>query len=268
MTALFSHYLAYSTVILVSLFIALLLMLECGRRVALKRIADDPAGAKVGVTEVEGAIFALLGLMIAFTFYGASQRLDVRRQMIVIEVNAIGTAWLRIDVLPDNSQQKMRVLFKKYAQARLDVNQKLPDINAAKEQLAIANQLQDEIWQVAVSATKNSSNPMVPMLVLPSLNAMFDNATAHNVSLVTHPPFVIFLTLIVLMLVSSFYVGYALAGARRTNWLHGTGYALVMLGIFYVIIDFEFPRVGFIHLGAYDQPLIELNDKMGKINGH
>jgi len=268
MTTLISHYLTYGALILSSFLLGLLVMLECGRRVALKRIADDPAGAKVGVTEVEGAIFALLGLMIAFTFYGASQRLDVRRQMIVNETNAIGTAWLRIDVLPDDSQQKMRILFKKYAQARLGVNQKIPDINAAKQQLAIANQLQDEIWQVAVSATKNSSNPMVPMLVLPSLNAMFDNATAHNVSLVTHPPLVIFLTLIVLMLVSSFYVGYALAGAKRINWLHGVSYALVMLGIFYVIVDFEFPRIGFIHIGAYDQPLIELNDKMGKINGH
>lgn len=263
-----SHFSSYSTLILMGLFLTLLAILECGRRIALKRMADDPVGAKMGVTEVEGAIFALLGLMIAFTFYGASQRLDVRRQMIVNETNAIGTAWLRIDMLPEASQQKMRTLFKEYTQARLGINQKLPDVNAAKEQLAIANQLQDKIWQVAVLASKASTNPTIALLVIPSLNEMFDIATAHNVSLMTHPPFVIFLTLILLILISSFYVGYALAGAKRVNWLHGTGYALVMLGIFYVIIDFEFPRVGFIHLGAYDKPLIELKEKMEKIKDY
>ncbi|MGE3319182.1 MAG: hypothetical protein AB7I18_07775 [Candidatus Berkiella sp.] len=264
MITLVSHFSTYSTLILIGLFFALLVILECGRRIAVKRMADDPTGAKMGITEVEGAIFALLGLMIAFTFYGASQRLDVRRQMIVSETNAIGTAWLRIDILPDASQQQIRMLFKEYTQARLGINQKLPDVTAAQEQLAIANRLQDEIWQVAVLACKASPSPMVGLLVLPALNDMFDNATAHNTSLMTHPPFMIFFTLIFLILISSFYVGYALAGAKRANWLHGTGYALVMLGIFYVIIDFEFPRVGFIHLGAYDKPLIELSDKMGK----
>ena len=73
----------------------------------------------------------------------------------------------------------------------------------------------------------------------------------------------IFMTLIILMLISSFYVGYSLAGAKYTNWFHGISYAAIMIGIFYVIIDFEFPRLGVIQLKEYDQPMIELREKMG-----
>jgi hypothetical protein len=45
---------------------------------------------------VEGAVFGLLGLLIAFTFSGAASRFDDRRALIVEEANDIGTAWLRV----------------------------------------------------------------------------------------------------------------------------------------------------------------------------
>lgn len=201
--------------------------------------------------------------MIAFTFYGASQRFDARRQMIVNEANAIGTAWLRIDLLPNSSQQNMRDLFQKYTDARIGANHYLPNITAAKKQLHLASKSQDEIWHSAVLAAHDAPNPMILAVVLPSLNGMFDVATAHNVSLITHPPLLIYITLLMLILISTLYVGYSLAGSKRTNWLHGVGYAFIMVGIFYVIVDFEFPRIGLINLKIYDQPMIELRQKMG-----
>ena len=60
----------------------------------------DPEGAHTGTGPVEGAVFALFGLLVAFSFSGAAERFDVRRQLIVEEANAIGTAYLRIDLTP------------------------------------------------------------------------------------------------------------------------------------------------------------------------
>ena len=51
-----------------------------------------------GAGIVEGAVFALLGLLLAFTFAGAASRFDDRRKLIVEESNAIGTAYLRLDL--------------------------------------------------------------------------------------------------------------------------------------------------------------------------
>lgn len=253
----------YHNLIILLLFLLLaflFILLEIGRKVGVNHIASDPEGAKIGVSQVEGTIFALLGLLIAFTFYGASQRYDFRRQMIVQETNAIGTAWLRIDLLPTEVQPQMRMLFKQYANARLAVNTKLPDIKASEEQIRIANDLQYKIWDLAIMANAKAANPTLGVVLLPSLNNMFDIATEHNISLITHPPLIIFLTLVLLLCCSSFFLGYSMAGAKRPNWIHGLGYVFIMVLILFVIIDFEFPRVGVIKISKFDKPMIELVD--------
>ena len=103
----------------VGLFAAMVILQELGRRFALRRAARDPEGARAGAGVVDGAIFALLGLLIAFTFSGAASRFDERRKLIVEEANAIGTAYLRIDLLPAAAQGEMRESFRRYLDARL-----------------------------------------------------------------------------------------------------------------------------------------------------
>ncbi len=121
------HQALNTSLIAVALFIAMLLLLEVGRRVGNKRLASDPEGARAGTGAVEGAVFALLGLLIAFTFSGAASRFDARRDLVVQESNAIGTAYLRLDLLPANAQPAMRERFRQYLDARLDIYHKLPD---------------------------------------------------------------------------------------------------------------------------------------------
>ncbi|MFI4937674.1 MAG: DUF4239 domain-containing protein [Candidatus Berkiellales bacterium] len=256
------QYHIYALILTAIIFVFLFLLLLLGKKIGLKDIEQEDQRTKVGITQVEGAIFALLGLLIAFTFYGASQRYDARRQFIVNETNAISTAYLRIDLLPSAFQPQMRDLFKEYATARLDVNQLLPNIQASEIQMEHANQLQDKIWQIAVAANQNAPVPLVAVIVLPALNSMFDIATAHNVSLITHPPITIYFTLLILLGCTSFFVGYGLAGSKKTNWLHGIGYSFIMVAVFYVILDFEFPRAGFINVKYFDKPMIELIQKM------
>src|SRR5215203_5848489 len=107
-------------------------MLEVGRRVGRRRMERDPESAKASTGAIDGAIFGLLGLLIAFTFSGAAARFDERRGMIVEEANGIGTAWLRLDLLPSAAQVPLRDRFRQYLDARLSAFQKIPDIAAAE----------------------------------------------------------------------------------------------------------------------------------------
>src|SRR5437867_3724039 len=84
----------------VTLFAALLASMEFGRRLARRRLALLDDGGQAGTGVVDGAIFALFGLLVAFTFSGAAQRFDHRRDLIVAEANDIGTAYLRLDLVP------------------------------------------------------------------------------------------------------------------------------------------------------------------------
>src|SRR5512136_2423342 len=99
-----------ATLFAVCWLVAMLLMIEMGRRAGLRRLAQDPAKGTAGLGAVEGAVFALFGLLIAFTFSGGASRFDSKRQLIAEEANDIGTAYLRLDLLPATAQPALRAL--------------------------------------------------------------------------------------------------------------------------------------------------------------
>src|SRR5262245_31864993 len=91
-------------VLLPGFFLAIVLAVEAGRWLGLRHVAEETGRAREIFNTIETSIYALLGLMIAFTFAGAASRFDARRALTVDEANAIGTAWLRLDLLPPASQ--------------------------------------------------------------------------------------------------------------------------------------------------------------------
>ena len=134
-----------------ALFAAMLGLLELGHRLGARAIAHNSHGTS-GTNALEGAIFALLGLLIAFTFFGAASRFDDRRSLIVQEANAIGTAYLRLDLLPPSARQELRAAFPRYVDHRLGAYRALPDMKAARIELERASELQQQIWAKAVAA--------------------------------------------------------------------------------------------------------------------
>jgi hypothetical protein len=127
---------SYGLIFAGGLLFGMIMLLETGRRIAIRRIAQDPEGAHKGLGVVEGAVFSLLGLLIAFTFAHAATRFDDRRQLIIEEANDIGTAYLRIDLLSESARPAMRQLFREYLDSRLATYHKLADVAAAKAELA------------------------------------------------------------------------------------------------------------------------------------
>jgi hypothetical protein len=65
-----------------------------------------------------------------------------------------------------------------------------------------------------------------------------------------------------LPLASALLAGYGMAGARTPTWIHMLGFALILAGTEYIILDLEYPRRGFIRIGAADPVLVELRDAM------
>jgi hypothetical protein len=245
------------------LFLGMLLFLEIGRRLGIRRLNDDSSTAVEGIGAADGAVFAVLGLLIAFTFSGATARFDSRRQLIVEETNDIGTAYLRLDLLPGDAQPALRESFRRYLDARIEVYRKFPDITAVRESLVKVNELQSQIWRQAVAAIQTDGAPLAAtMLLLPALNAMIDITTTRTMAMQIHPPVVIFALLFGLALVSSLLVGYDMASSKARNWLHMIGLAFVMAVSVYVILDIEYPRLGFIRVDSFDQALVELRESM------
>lgn len=234
------HRIPYTT----SLFVGMLLCLEIGRRLGIRRLAEDSSTATEGIGAVDGAVFAVLGLLIAFTFSGATARFDSRRQLIVEETNSIGTAYPRLDVLPTDAQPALRESFKRYLDTRIETYRKVPDLAAVRASLARGNELQLEIWRQAVAAvTMEGALPAAPMLVLPALNAMIDITTTRTMAAQLHG----------MALAASLLAGYGMTGGKLRSRFHMVGFALVMAIAVWVILDIEYPRLGWIRVEAFDQ---------------
>jgi hypothetical protein len=255
-------YTLYALLLALGLFFGMMLLLEVGRRIGIRRRAKDVEGASEGLGAVDGAVFALLGLLIAFTFSGAASRFDTRRQLIVEETNDIGTAYLRLDLLPPGPRSALQESFRQYVDSRLDVYRKLPDLEAAKQELARSTKLQGQIWEQAVAACREANYQPATMLLLPALNAMIDITTTRTMATRMHPPVVIFLMLFGIALAASLLAGYGMAGDKLGSRVHKIVFAATLAISIYVIVDLEFPRLGFIRVDALDQALVELRESM------
>jgi hypothetical protein len=252
----------FGVVTLLVLFLAMILFIEFGRRLRLRSQAKGAEGAAAGLGAVEGALFGLMGLVLAFTFSGAISRFDDRRKLIVEEANDIGTAYLRVDLLPSAAQPQLREIMRRYVDTRIETYRVLPDLDAAMSLFAKANDIQKEIWQYAVAATNDAANPRGSMVLLPALNAMFDIANTRFWATQAHPPALIFALLGTLALVCSLLAGYGMGGGKDRNWIHIVGFALVLTITVYVIVDMEYPRMGFIRVDSFDQALVDVRATM------
>jgi hypothetical protein len=96
---------------------------------------------------------------------------------------------------------------------------------------------------------------------LPALNEMIDITATRETVAQMRTPLAVFLMVATLALIGSLFAGYDLAGKTR-YWFHTVGFALVMAMALFVIIDLEFPRLGFIRVDASDSAIYDVRRAM------
>jgi hypothetical protein len=244
------------------LLVGMLVCLELGRWIGVRRRHVEGELVEPSAGTVDTAIFALFGLLIAFTFSGAASRFEHRRDQIVTEANAIGTAYLRIDLLPLEARAPLRALFHDYLGSRLETFRKISDEQAARAAYDRSVALQGEIWSKAVPAATSTGNPAVLGLVVSSLNDMFDIASARLAATRIQVPRVILGLLYGLALVAALVVGNETSANPRRRWFRTLLFPLVISASIFIILDLEHPRFGIIRIDTADQILKEMLAQM------
>jgi len=234
-------------------------MLEFGRRLGRRR-KELLDGAHTSA--LDSAVFALLGLLLAFTLSGALTRFDTRRTQAVDEANAIGTAWLRLDLLSPAQQPTLRDLFRRYVDARIEMYQRLQTIETQSSDLARSETLQAEIWQRAVAACSERNDTATTLLVQTALGTMFDLTTTRMAAGLMHPPKLLFVLLFVLALASALVAGHGMASSTTAPWLHMVTFTVVVAASIFMVLDLEYPRAGVIRINYIDDLLINVRANM------
>jgi hypothetical protein len=247
--------------VVIAAFALIIISIEAGRIIGSRRHLGNGQGVGGNYPAIEASVFGLMGLLVAFTFYGAGSRFDNRRMLIAQEANAIGTAYLRIDLLPPDAQPQLREDFRNYLRSRLAVFEKFPDSTAVRSELDRSAALQKELWQHAVEGSKGAAPP-AQIFLLGSINEMIDITTTRTVAWQSHPPVAVFIMLGLTVILSSVLVGYEMSASPVQDWIPILTFWLLLGSLVYVIIDYEFPRAGLIRVSHIDQVLVDVLQNM------
>src|SRR5262249_29847835 len=154
---------------------------------------------------------------------------------------------------PD-AQPQMRDLFRSYLDSRLAMYRAIPDMDLVDRELARSTELQNQMWSLAVTSTRGpGAHPNAGVLVINALNTMIDISNTRTWAALTHPPVIVFGLLFVIALICAFIAGGTLASPKSRTWPHVLGFALLTCVSVFVILEIEYPRVGFINIEKYDQ---------------
>jgi hypothetical protein len=255
------HSFIYKTaaeVLVAILLVLMLVFIYVGRKVGLKRIKTQLEGEAAATGTTISAMFGLLAFLLAFTFGMSASRYDTRRQNIVEEANAIGTAILRADLYPDEERTAFRNDFHLYLEARIryfEAGYDMEETGKAKEE---GDNYGTLLWTRATKLSHQPDRYEATLLMIPALNDMLDISTTRLMAELARVPDSIVSMLFVLSLATAFYLGYSSAGKGRLDWLVAIGFCVLTSVVVYITLDLDRPRRGFIRLNTSHQAMVEL----------
>jgi hypothetical protein len=209
-----------------------------------------------GAGPVEGVVFAVLGLLIAFTFTSAAGRFDARRSLVIQQTNAISTAWLRLDILDEPDRRPIREVMVQWTDLATD---DALDGTEEERRAAIAQSqlLQTEVWNMSMEALRRQNIAPNAGLVLPPLNQWIDLSTTRAAQDELGLPPMVLPTMIVLAMIGAILAGIGMARGTSIKPVHTFAFAISVSFSIFVILDLYSPREGLIQLVGVDVVLLE-----------
>jgi hypothetical protein len=221
-----------------------------------RRHAQGEVEAPVG--SVVGAVLGLLAFILAFTFGIAASRFDARKHLLLDEVNAIGTAVLRADLLPEPHRTEARRLLTEYVDTRAGLT---TDGGNLSQAIADSEALQHALWAQATELAKTNLDSDMGALFVTSLNDVIDLHTSRvTVALQYRIPIRIWMGLCLVTVLSMTAVGYQFGLTGRRNPLIHAVLALAFSAVVLLIADLDRATAG--GLQVSQEPMLKLQESL------
>jgi hypothetical protein len=243
-------------------FVVLLsIAVEAGYRTGLRQRRANESAEKTTRGDVTlGAMLALLGLMLAFTYAFTLSRADARKQAIVEEANAIGTAFLKADFLPESGRGVLQEGLLDFARARIITQEQVKDHASRDATLARMAEAQSRLWPALEQALRGKPLGPYETAMMQAVTEVLDAQTRRTTAAFDRMPPVVTLLLLAI-------AALALAVAGHNTGLKGSisrprtaGFVLILSFLMLVILDFDRPQAGFIRLN--NAPLLSVVEDM------
>lgn len=223
---------------------------EFGHRLGVGDVGE------ANVATLEASVLGLLALMLSFTFAMAVTRFDERREAMLKEANAIGTAGLRARLLPAPHNETSLRLLRDYVAVRIELASALEQPAPIEDGLARSNAIQESLWQEARAVAASNANVVPSGLFIEALNAVFDAQESRITAFRHRVPRIVFLALYGIAAVGVGFSGYASGTDKRRRWRRPI-YVLNILAaaVILLIQDIDRPDSGSVRVSA--QPIID-----------
>jgi hypothetical protein len=192
------------------------------------------------------AMLALLGLMLAFTYSFTVSRSDFRKAAVLGEINAVGTAFLRADLLDEPHRTTIRTLLLEYTRTlRLDARS-AGSHEGSRKTIEQISAKQAPIWpSIREMAAAHPPNPLTNSMVQ-SITSVFDAHARRFKAAADRLPAEILAMLLLVAVTCLSVHGFSAGRADSLRRWRTTALVLVLAGVTVVIVDFDRPLTGFV----------------------
>lgn len=245
----------YGLVYSASLFAGLLGGVKLGHLFGKRRRTSAQETDKCGT--LDSVVFALIGLLLAFSFSGAISNYGSHRDLLTKEAHHIADFHQKLDFLPEEMRTPLRASLREYANMRLAATQAEIHSSAEQEALAASQQIQKQIWKDLVAYVKNFNNVTVSNQLLPAFSIMVSDPDAQLADAHNHVPIVVYGLIFILATMASFLAGYGMPSLAKIPVIRVIIFSLSVSVTVYTVIDLEFPRTGFFNASPANTMLIK-----------
>lgn len=233
-------------IVATGIFLALLAAREVGAWLGKRVMALHAGEGDSDRGYIISGVLGLLALLVAFTFGLALDRYQTRRDMVVAEANAIGTAEMRARLLDPPHAARLSGMLRDYAETRLRFG-----LASGAERVRL-RQASSDLRELIQTETLNALRPVrttpLASLVAPAVNETIDIGAAREAALSARVPTTVLVVLFVYALVSAGVLGVALNGAPKGHRrLTGLMFLLLTLALA-LILDLDRSRTGSIRI--------------------
>ena len=240
-------------------FALMLAATELGFRLGRKSEPRTPESIKSQIFTVEAAILGILALLLGFTMSMAVSRFETRKQLVLEEADAIGTARLRAQLLPAPASTEIASLLSQYVNVRVQYGTAGDDLAQLEELNRQSARLQTELWSRTTAYARQDPNPVTTGLLLQSLNQAIDLGEARWMQFQNRVPESVIYVNAIVGLLSAMLVGYSFGVNARRNIFSMFTLTVAITLVLAVIIDLDRPRSG--HIRGNQQPMIDLLER-------
>jgi hypothetical protein len=237
-------------------FALMLIASEAGFRLGRRSSKHATKDMKSQHLTVEAGILGVLGLLLGFTMAMAVTRFEVRKHLVLEEAQAIGAAYLYIQLLPVDEGKEIADLLRTYTDVRIrgkDAHDVYEQIRAARQE---SGRLQEAFWRRAIAYGKKEPNVVRAGLLLQSLKEVIDLDAARWMAFQDQVPAMVIYAIAIVGLLAVLTVGYTfgLSGLRQPFSVCMLSLAITL--VLAIIVDVDRPREGLIRVSQ--QPLLDL----------